>query len=195
MIALREKIHLKERIVLCYLGGLQKWQCVEETLDIFLRLKKKDDRYFLCIYTNDDLTPFAKKIELLGNDCLCMSLRYEQVPLYLSIIDAGFVLRHNSLVNINASPTKIAEYMAVGAMVIATKYSGDAKVLVEDSGYGMILDEIENISSEMIDELNLKIHSYKENKENASATIKNYIFKSRLWHANEIKLKSLYSNI
>ena len=164
-------------------------------LDIFLRLKKKDDRYFLCIYTNDDLTPFAKKIELLGNDCLCMSLRYEQVPLYLSIIDAGFVLRHNSLVNINASPTKIAEYMAVGAMVIATKYSGDAKVLVEDSGYGMILDEIENISSEMIDELNLKIHSYKENKENASATIKNYIFKSRLWHANEIKLKSLYSNI
>ena len=53
----------------------------------------------------------------------------------------------------------------------------------------------ENISSEMIDELNLKIHSYKENKENASATIKNYIFKSRLWHANEIKLKSLYSNI
>ena len=105
------------------------------------------------------------------------------------------LLRHNSLVNINASPTKIAEYMAVGAMVIATKYSGDAKVLVEDSGYGMILDEIENISSEMIDELNLKIHSYKENKENASATIKNYIFKSRLWHANEIKLKSLYSNI
>ena len=168
---------------------------MDETLDIFLRLKKKDDRYFLCIYTNDDLTPFAKKIELLGNDCLCMSLRYEQVPLYLSIIDAGFVLRHNSLVNINASPTKIAEYMAVGAMVIATKYSGDAKVLVEDSGYGMILDEIENISSEMIDELNLKIHSYKENKENASATIKNYIFKSRLWHANEIKLKSLYSNI
>ena len=60
---------------------------------------------------------------------------------------------------------------------------------------GEILDEIENISSEMIDELNLKIHSYKENKENASATIKNYIFKSRLWHANEIKLKSLYSNI
>ena len=55
MIALREKMHLKERIVLCYLGGLQKWQCVEETLDIFLRLKKKDDRYFLCIYTNDDL--------------------------------------------------------------------------------------------------------------------------------------------
>ena len=35
MIALREKMHLKERIVLCYLGGLQKWQCVEETLDIF----------------------------------------------------------------------------------------------------------------------------------------------------------------
>ena len=46
--------------------------------------------------------------------------------------------------------------MAVGAMVIATKYSGDAKVLVEDSGYGMILDEIENISSEMIDELKFK---------------------------------------
>ncbi|WP_298546860.1 glycosyltransferase family 4 protein [uncultured Parabacteroides sp.] len=194
-ITLREKMHLKERIVLCYLGGLQKWQCMEETLDLFLRLKAKDNRYFLCIYTNDDLTPFAKKIELLGNDYLCMSLRYEQVPLYLSIIDAGFVLRHNSLVNINASPTKIAEYMAVGAMVIATKYSGDAQVLIENSGYGVILDDLENISSEMVDELDMKIHSYKENKITASATIKDYILKNRLWHANEIKLKSLYSNI
>lgn len=194
-ILLREKMHLKDRIVLCYLGGLQKWQCMEETLDLFLRLKEKDNRYFLCIYTNDDLAPFAKKIELLGDDCLCISLPYEQVPLYLSIIDAGFVLRHNSLVNINSSPTKIAEYMAVGAMVIATKYSGDAQVLIEESGYGMILDEIENISPEMIDELDVKIHSYKENKINASTSIKECILKNRLWHANEIKLKSLYSNM
>ena len=194
-LALREKMNLKDRIVLCYLGGLQKWQCVEETLDLFLRLKEKDNRYFFCIYTNDDLTPFTPKLDLLGNDCLCMSLQYEQVPLYLSIIDAGFVLRHNSLVNINASPTKIAEYMAVGAMVIATKYSGDAQTLVEDSGYGMILDEIENIPSEVVDELDMKIHSYKENKVNASAIIKDYVFKNRLWYANEIKLKSLYSNI
>ena len=85
--------------------------------------------------------------------------------------------------------------MAVGAMVIATKYSGDAQTLVEDSGYGMILDEIENIPSEVVDELDMKIHSYKENKVNASAIIKDYVFKNRLWYANEIKLKSLYSNI
>ena len=33
---------------------------------LFLTFKKKDDRYFLCIYTNDDLTPFAKKNRIVG---------------------------------------------------------------------------------------------------------------------------------
>lgn len=194
-VSLREKMHLKDRIVLCYLGGLQKWQCLEETLDIFIRLKEIDNQYFLCIYTNDDLGPFAEKLKLIEDDFLCLSLQHTQVPLYLSIIDAGFVLRHNSLVNINASPTKIAEYMAVGAMVIATKYSGDAQFLVKASGYGMILDEIENISNQMIEELNMKIHFYKENKINASASIKECILKNRLWSANELKLRKLYSDM
>lgn len=51
---LRKKLSLEGRIVLCYLGGLHKWQCIEETLDIFIRLLKKDPRYFLCLYTNGD---------------------------------------------------------------------------------------------------------------------------------------------
>jgi hypothetical protein len=76
---------------------------------------------------------------------------------------------------------------------------------LDSSGYVAVhlrfVNALENFEKDQFNSLtedkreNLKIHSYKENKENASATIKNYIFKSRLWHANEIKLKSLYSNI
>ena len=172
-----------------------KWQCIEETLDIFAQLREKDPRYFLCLYTNDDLNIYATKLKSIGNDCLCKSLAHDEVPLYLSIVDAGFVLRQNSLVNINASPTKIAEYMAVGAMVIATRYSGDAWEMIEKCGYGVLLDELENASDETISFINDKIQIYLENKIEASSVIKECVLKNRLWQVNENKLRKLYSEM
>ena len=123
---------MEGRIVLCYLGGTHRWQCIEETLDLFMRLRQLDPRYFLCIYTNGDLSPFLR-LNLLTGNYLCKGLPYKKVPLFLSI--AGFVLRQKSLVNINASPTKTSEYLASGAMVVATKYSGDAPVLIQEIGW------------------------------------------------------------
>lgn len=43
---LRKELGLEGRIVLCYLGGTHRWQCIEETLDLFMRLRQLDPRYF-----------------------------------------------------------------------------------------------------------------------------------------------------
>ncbi|MFS2806387.1 glycosyltransferase [Parabacteroides distasonis] len=188
---LRKDLGLEERIVLCYLGGTHRWQCIEETLDLFIRLRELDSRYFLCIYTNGDLSPFTDRLNLLRDNFLCKGLPYKNVPLFLSIVDVGFVLRQKSLVNMNASPTKTAEYLASGAMVVATKYSGDAPVLIQESGCGFLLDGVQPSENELM-ALHKRILSYVASRELYASMARAYAFNERVWISNEKKLAELY---
>lgn len=191
---MRKKYNLEDRIVLCYSGGLHKWQCIEETLELAKRLMQINSRYYFCFFTKDNIASFKEKLEQLGESYMVKGLNFEDIPVYLSMIDIGFLLRRNSLVNINSSPTKTAEYMAAGAMIITTQYAGDAPELIRQSGYGIILDE-PDINDKQLMELNTRIEKYLENYEVESQKAKNYVFKNRTWSFNEQKLKELYQDI
>ena len=116
------------------------------------------------------------------------------MPAYLSVIDAGFVLRKNSKVNTNASPTKTAEYLAVGAMVIATPFAGDAPELISDSGCGVILDSL-SPTDESLQKLDEQIVKYVRHYSENSKRAKDYIYAHRAWLQNELQLKSLYEDV
>ena len=191
---LKKSLHLDDKIVLCYLGGTHSWQCIEETLELFIRLKQLDDRYFLCLYTNGDLNPFAATLAKIKGAYLCQSLPYAQVSLYLSIIDVGFVLRRNSLVNINASPTKTAEYLASGAMVVASQYAGDAPQQIKESGCGFVLDDVQ-VSDEELKALHEQIQAYVKNKAAYAEKARQYAFRKRVWNSNEQELKRMYQDL
>lgn len=191
---LKKSLNLEDRIVLCYLGGTHSWQCIAETLDLFIRLKQLDSRYFLCIYTNGDLTPFAVALDKIKDSYLCQSLPYNKVSLYLSIVDTGFVLRRNSLVNVNASPTKTAEYLASGAMVVATQYSGDAPQQIEESGCGFVLNDVQ-ASDEELKALHEQIQRYVKDKPASSERAIQYAFRKRVWDSNEQELERMYRDL
>lgn len=190
---LREKYGLTDKIVLAYLGGTHQWQCLNETFDIFTRLHKLDSRYYFCLFTNGNLKHFESKIEAIKDSFMTMSLGRDNLVEHLSIIDAGFVIRENLLLNANSSPTKIGEYMAVGAMVIATKYSGDAPELINEIGYGYILNSIMPTDVE-IKELNLKIKAFVLDYKNSSVKIREYIEYFRDWKRNKEKLNKIYTD-
>lgn len=183
-----------DKIVLCYSGGLHIWQCIDETLDWVIRLKQLNQNYFLCLFTNDDISKYQRKLEQLGSDYLVKGLSRSEMPAYLSVIDAGFVLRKNSKVNTNASPTKTAEYLAVGAMVIATPFAGDAPELISDSGCGVILDSL-SPTDESLQKLDEQIVKYVRHYSENSKRAKDYIYAHRAWLQNELQLKSLYEDV
>lgn len=188
---LRKELNLEDRIVLCYLGGTHKWQCIEETLDLCVRLRALDSRYFVCIFTNGDMSPYQEKLSYLKDSYMCKALPYASVPLYLSTIDVGFVLRQNSLVNINASPTKSSEYLASGAFLVSTQYAGDAPSLVTESGCGFILNDI-NPSDEEVKKMHAEILSFVQNRAFNAKKARSFAFKERVWGANEQKLYKIY---
>ncbi len=191
---LKRSLQLEDKIVLCYLGGTHSWQCIEETLDLFIRLKQLDDRYFLCLYTNGDLSPYTAALDKIKGAYLCQSLPYDKVSLYLSIIDVGFVLRRNSLVNINASPTKTAEYLASGAMVVASQYAGDAPQQIKESGCGFVLNDV-HVPEEELTALHEQIQAYVKNKTFFAERARQYAFDKRVWSSNEQELKRMYQDL
>jgi glycosyltransferase involved in cell wall biosynthesis len=123
------------------------------------------------------------------------SLKSTEVAYYLSMIDAGFVLRKNSLVNINSSPTKSSEYLAAGAMIITTQYAGDSPELVRKSGCGVVLEDVRALTKNELQELDSKITAYVEDYSLNAHKAKEYVFKNRSWSFNEEKLKMLYAEI
>lgn len=191
--SVRKKYNLQNKLVLCYLGGTHQWQCLKETFEIFIRLQKLDDRYYFCLFTRDNLDDYKDYIEACKDSFMTKALDNTNLVEYLSMIDAGFVLRDNLMLNINSSPTKTAEYMAAGAMVIATCYSGDAPALIEDSGLGCILESKEPSDFELLN-LHEKLSSYTVDYCKNSLKSKQFIKENRWWNKNEDVLRILYSD-
>lgn len=191
---LREYYGLSNRIILAYLGGTHQWQCLNETFNIFSRLHKLDNRYYFCLFTNGNLSSFASKIESIKDSFMTMPLDKDNLAEHLSMIDAGFVIRDNMLLNANSSPTKTGEYMACGAMVIATQYSGDAPFLIKGSGFGFIADSITPRDQE-IEKLNEMLIDYHNNYRDNSILVRQYIEYNRDWKRNEEKLEVIYGNL
>ena len=185
---------LEDRIVLCYSGGLYVWQCIDETIRLIKFLIQKNPRYYFCLYTCDDTRDVEKKLKPIEGSYMIRSLTKEEVPAYLSIIDVGFVLRENNLVNINASPTKTAEYLAAGAMVVASQYAGDAPDLISQSGNGVVLNSFD-FTDRDVENLDKQIKLYVDNYKLNSNRTKSFIFENRVWAYNEQLLIDIYKGI
>lgn len=142
----------QERIIIGYLGGLQRWQNFDAMLDLVIRLRMKNDRIFFAIFTNDSTLNFQEKLSKIGKgNYFVKGLKGNEVPIYLQNIDAGLLLRHEDKLNIVSSPTKIAEYLASGVPLICTQFSGDYKRCVKHMVEGFVLDDVSPTDSEVIE--------------------------------------------
>lgn len=133
----------QKRIVVGYFGGLQKWQNIEIILDIVLRLRKLNDSIFFMLITPNSIDGIEDKLNEIGSEnYMNLSLKSGEIPAYLSVMDASFLIRDGRMLNIVSSPTKIAESMAAGVPIIATKNAGDINEIVETGQNGYIINDI-----------------------------------------------------
>ena len=132
---------INEKIVLGYSGGLQKWQNIDKIINIVARLREIDSNIYLMIFTNHSIDIYKKLLLKIGEENYNVkALKAKDIPSYLKLFDAGFLLRDNWVLNKVSSPTKMCEYLAAGVPVICTQYSGDyaRSVFFEETGF--ILD-------------------------------------------------------
>lgn len=148
--------------VFIYSGGDSPWQCVDETVNLFQRIRKKmGSSYKLLLFSGskDLLRQYANKDGVIVD-----SLVPDKVTEILCAGDFGVMLRGNYVTNNVAFPNKFLEYIVSGLRVISTPYVYDVEAYIEKYNVGEILDlpikesDIKRICKISTQEYNMKQH-------------------------------------
>jgi glycosyltransferase involved in cell wall biosynthesis len=120
--------------VLVYSGGLARYQCFEESVALFRRLRDELPTLRLLVVTP---RPEAARPALAGlpDDAYALrSARLEEVNAWLNAADAGLLLRRPDPLNAVAFPTKFAEYGMAGLPVLMTDAVPEAAAVAREVG-------------------------------------------------------------
>jgi glycosyltransferase involved in cell wall biosynthesis len=134
----------KDTTVFAYSGGLSKWQCVREAIQLFGRVRPFwPGNCHLVI-----MTPRLEGLDgaIAGLDAsgvTAFSLPAEDVGAALCACDIGLLIREDNSTNHNAFPNKFAEYLAAGLFVITSPGLKDPSELVLRRQLGMLFDPSE----------------------------------------------------
>lgn len=144
-----------------YVGGMAKWQCFEQIVQVYKKIEDIDPSSMFYVYTFDKRT--AENI-IKTNNIKNYSVEYvrkEELSEKIKGIKYGFVLRENCTVNNVATPTKFSNYIANGIIPIySSALKSFSKVALENE-VGIICD---------LDDLELGIKNISEHlRKNISA--------------------------
>ena len=112
--------------ILLYLGSWGTWYQTDEMLDFFSTLKKMIPTAKFLIVTHDqiNLTGFKD-----AKDVLVRAAKREEVPLFISLCQAGLCFIKPSFSKKASSATKLAEMLAMNIPVITNPGWGDIETL------------------------------------------------------------------
>lgn len=108
-----------------YAGGLDKWQCIEETLDIFCQIEKSIPAASLTLLTKDKIKAeeLIKRYNIKNYKISFVSLN--ELDAELMKYKYGFLIRQDHIVNNVSTPTKMNSYLANGVIPIYTNAIDD----------------------------------------------------------------------
>lgn len=93
------------------------------------------------------------KVNLDHPNVITKYVKYNEVAGYLSAADVALIFRDKSLVNQVASPVKFSEYLCSGLPVISDKNVDVIKRCTQNTGYGILIDSIDDITNEQVEKL------------------------------------------
>lgn len=131
-----------------YAGSLAKWQCIEETLEIFKKVNEKIPESEMYIFTSE-----GEKAKSLINKYQIKNVNvdyvsYSELNERIKDFKYGFLIREDVLVNRVATPTKMNGYLANGVIPIYSNIIEDFKVNLKGKyliDVKSILDAVEKI--------------------------------------------------
>ena len=190
MLRVQKESVRKSHKVICVTENLKKQLEINTKLDIknyaiiscgVISLRRIDNKVFFFLFTNSGIDFIKEKLQEIGEDNYCVkALKSADVPAHLKLLDAGFLIRDELVLNIVSSPTKISEYLAAGAGLICTEYSGDYKIYTESKN-----DSVYVIRDMSDDDINALYNWLKERKSNRldNEFLKDYTFEKQFKRA------------
>jgi len=125
-----------QRPTFVYAGSMLKWQCIEETLLLFSKIKERLPEAQLTILTADRNDAH----KLLAKNHISAEVKYvpvEDLSHEMTKYKYGFLLRDRILINRVATPTKMNSYMAAGVIPIFSDVIGDFRKVFSTLKYAV----------------------------------------------------------
>ena len=110
-----------------YAGSLAKWQCIDETMELFKKIKSLVPNATLTLLTGEKENAYSKIKEHSLSDVNVKYIPYKELNNELSLYKYGFLIREDVKVNNVATPTKMNSYMACGLIPVYSNVIGDFK--------------------------------------------------------------------
>lgn len=124
-----------------YIGGLSKWQCIEQTLDLYKKIECMYGNTSLKILTADkqmaqkmvaERNIINYKIDYVSKDEIKNELRKSKF---------GFCIRENNPINNVSTPTKLSSYICSGVIPIYTSAVYDFANKARDNKFCLLADD------------------------------------------------------
>ena len=138
----------KDNFVYIYIGSIGSFYLTKEMLDFFKVAKDKNFKSRFIILGNNDIDFIKKLIDEKGlniSDFIIGSVFHEEIPGYLADADIGIVFDKPSFSRKANSPTKFAEYLAMGLPVAINYGIGDIEQIVQSNNIGVVTNSFINL--------------------------------------------------
>lgn len=126
--------------ILVYSGSLAEYQCWEESLTLFQRLRRKTPELRLLVVTPSLEAARASLAGLPEDAFRVRSAPIEGVNAFLNAADAGLLLLRDDPRNSVCFPVKLSEYGLAGLPVLMTTAAPEAAALAQEIGNALPLD-------------------------------------------------------
>jgi glycosyltransferase involved in cell wall biosynthesis len=139
---IRQDLGVAGRRVMVYVGSLGKYYLTSEMAEFLAIAHRQDASTFSIILTQSPHEMIQGTFEKSGvpkQDSLIRGVPPEEVSRYLKAADIGLSFKMPNYSAAATSPTKVAEYLAVGLPVISNAGIGDLDKIIESDGVGVIL--------------------------------------------------------
>lgn len=148
-----------------YAGGLDKWQCIEETLELFGMIESKLPAANLTLLTRDKEKALAIAKKFNVKNIFINFVTLDRLDCELQKYKYGFIIRKNHIVNNVSTPTKMNSYLANGIIPIYTDVVDDFNKNLKFDQYFLKLKNQESLNDWLEDFLNFELNTLKQNFE------------------------------
>ncbi|MCW3121331.1 MAG: hypothetical protein JWQ38_823 [Flavipsychrobacter sp.] len=194
---IRQELNLGNNTAILYLGGTQKYQCLEELVMPFMRsaLTVSDNTIAVFITQNKDkMTGLLTQFGIDMNRVRMLSVPQNKVADYLTAMDMGLLLRAASPLNNFSQPVKFGEYLSAGIPVVLEAGTGDIAGMLNEYNIGCVIQlEGKNTDTALNDEVQVALDWFHTNRQLARTNTRKFIEEQYTWQANVPKERSMYA--
>ena len=144
--------------VFTYVGSLAKWQCFEETVDLYKLIEDRvpNASFKVLTFSVDEAEQILNKKSVKNYSVACVP----KEKVFDELVDTtyGFIIRQDSVVNNVATPTKFSSYMSAGVIPIFSSSLKDFASMSDTMKFAKKVGTFtENTINEIVDFVNANV--------------------------------------